>query len=127
MQTPLLGQAYVARSINAADSRMINLYPEATPAPDGKDSGFLNRAPGLRKLANVGTGPIRGLWTYGGYGYAVSGSKLYKIDTNWAVTPIGNVSGTGQVSMVDNGTQLFIAANPDGYIYDASPTAEKTT
>lgn len=119
MQTPLLGQAYVARSINAADSRMINLYPEATPAPDGKDSGFLNRAPGLRKLANVGNGPIRGLWSYGGYGYAVSGSKLYKIDTNWVATPLGNVSGTGQVSMVDNGTQLFIAANPDGYIYNA--------
>jgi hypothetical protein len=120
MQTPILGQAYVARSVNAAANRMINLYPEATPAPEGKDAGYLNRAPGLRKLATVGTGPIRGLWQYGNYGYAVSGSRLYKIDTDWNATAIGAVAGTGPVSMVDNGTQLFIAANPKGYIYNAS-------
>lgn len=99
---------------------MVNLFPETIPQPDGKDAGFLNRAPGLRKLALVGTGPIRGLWAYGDYLYAVSGARLYRIDSNWTVTQIGGVSGTGQVSMVDNGTQMFIAANPDGYIYDAS-------
>jgi len=113
----------VARSVNAADSRMVNLYPEATPAPEGNEPAYLNRAPGLRKLATVGTGPIRGLWSYGDYGYAVSGARLYRIDTSWNVTPIGGVSGTGPVSMVDNGTQLFIAANPDGYIYDAATEA----
>lgn len=120
MQTPILGQAYVARSVNAADNRMVNLYPEPLPAPEGKTSGFLNRAPGLRKLATVGTGPIRGLWAYGDYGYAVSGDRLYRIDSTWNVTPIGLIAGTGQVSMVDNGTQLFIATNPVSYIYDAA-------
>lgn len=120
MQTPILGQAYVARSVNAADNRMVNLYPEPLPTPEGKTSGFLNRAPGLRKLATVGTGPIRGLWAYGDYGYAVSGDRLYRIDSTWNVTPIGLIAGTGQVSMVDNGTQLFIATNPKGYIYDAA-------
>jgi hypothetical protein len=120
MQTPILGQAYVARSVNAADNRMVNLYPEPLPTPEGKTSGFLNRAPGLRKLATVGTGPIRGLWAYGDYGYAVSGNRLYQIDSTWNVLPIGPIAGTGQVSMVDNGTQLFIATNPKGYIYDAA-------
>lgn len=118
MQTPILGQAYVARSINAADNRLVNMFPEATP--EGQTGGFLNRAPGLRRLASVGTGPIRGLWSYGGYGYVVSGARLYRIDSNWSATSIGAVSGSGPVSMVDNGTQLFVAANPDGYIYDAS-------
>lgn len=120
MQTPILGQAYVARSVNAADNRMVNLYPEPLPTPEGKTSGFLNRAPGLRKLATVGTGPIRGLWAYGDYGYAVSGDRLYRIDSTWNVQPIGLIAGTGQVSMVDNGTQLFIATNPVSYIYDAA-------
>jgi hypothetical protein len=120
MQTPILGQAYVARSVNAADSRMVNLYPEPLPTPEGKTGGFLNRAPGLRKLATVGTGPIRGLWAYGDYGYAVSGDRLYRIDSTWNVQPIGLIAGTGQVSMVDNGTQLFIATNPISYIYDAA-------
>jgi hypothetical protein len=47
----------------------------------------------------MGQGPVRGLWQFGDYGYAVS--------------------GTGQVSMVDNGTQMFIAAGATGYIYNA--------
>ena len=119
MKMPILGQAYVARSVNAADNRMVNLFPEATPE-NGKDAGFLNRAPGLRLLATLGTGPVRGLWQFDGYGYAVSGNTLYKIDSAWTATVLGTVSGTGPVSMSDNGTQLFVACNPAGYIYNSS-------
>lgn len=119
MRSPILGQAYVARSVNAACNRMVNLFPEATPE-NGKDVGFLNRAPGLRLLGTYGDGPVRGAWSYGGYGYIVSGRKLYKIDSNWAGTILGEVSGSGPVSMADNGTQLFIAANPEGFIYNST-------
>ena len=45
MQTPILGASYVARSINAADNRMVNLFPEMTP-DNGQTAAFLNRAPG---------------------------------------------------------------------------------
>jgi hypothetical protein len=117
MKSPILGQSYVARSVNAADNRMINLFPEATPEA-GKTAGFLNRAPGLRLLATVGTGPVRGLWAHGGEAYVVSGSQFYKLSSAYGVTLIGSVSGTGPVSMADNGTQLFIACNPDGYVYE---------
>jgi len=119
MKTPILGGTYVARSVNAADARMVNLFPEAIP-DGGKEPGFLNRAPGLRLLANMGDGPIRGLWQFGGYGYAVSGEMLYKIDSLWNVTEIGPVAGSsGPVSMVDNGTQLFIACNGPSFIYNS--------
>jgi len=117
MKTPILGQSYVARSVNAADSRMVNLFPETIPG-EGQTSGFLNRAPGLRLLLTVGTGPIRGLWSYGGYAYAVSGTQVYKITTAWTATLIGSVSGTGPVSIADNGRQMFIACNGPSYIYD---------
>lgn len=119
MKTPILGSAYVARSVNAADNRMVNLYPEVVPE-GGKEAGFLQRAPGLRTLASVGTGPIRGLWAYGGSLYAVSGTQLYKINAAYVATLIGSVSGTGPVSMADNGTQLFIACNGPSYIYNAN-------
>lgn len=119
MKTPILGSAYVARSVNAADNRMINLFPEIVPE-GGKEPAFLQRAPGLRLLATLGNGPVRGLWTFGGYGYAVSGDKLYKIDSFWAATVKGTVTGSGPVSMVDNGTQLFIAAGANGFIYNAN-------
>jgi hypothetical protein len=123
MKTPILGSAYVARSVNAADARMVNLFPEAVP-DGGKEPGFLNRAPGLRLLANMGDGPIRGLWQFGGYGYAVSGETLYKIDSLWNTTVIGTVAGSsGPVSMSDNGTQLFIACNGPSFIYNSSTFA----
>jgi len=119
MKTPILGSAYVARSVNAADARMVNLFPEAVP-DGGKEPGFLNRAPGLRLLANMGDGPVRGLWQFGGYGYVVSGEVLYRVDSIWNVFPIGTVSGSsGPVSMSDNGTQLFIACNGPSFIYNS--------
>jgi hypothetical protein len=119
MKSPILGSAYVARSVNAADNRMVNIFPEIVPE-GGKEPAFLQRAPGLVRMLTAGTGPIRGLWQFGDYGYAVSGNTLFQIDTNWNATAKGSVGGGGPVSMADNGTQLFIAANPDGYIYNAS-------
>jgi len=121
MQTPILGASYVARSINAADNRMVNLFPEMTP-DNGQTAAFLNRAPGLNFLQTVGTGPIRALWahqTNGSDFYVVSGNEVYKL-TGLTATPtlLGTVSGTGPVSIADNGTQIFFACNPDGYIYN---------
>lgn len=119
MKTPILGGSYVARSVNAADSRMVNLFAEGVPE-GGKEPAFLNRAPGLRLLATVGTGPIRGLWRMGSYGYVVSGKSLYRIDSAWNSLFIGNLSGDGPVSMADNGTQMFIACNGPSFIYNST-------
>jgi len=118
MKTPILGSAYVTRSINAADNRMVNLFPEIIPE-GGKEPAFLNRAPGLTLLSTVGTGPIRGLWTFNGVGYVVSGLSLYSINSSYVATFLGTVSGTGPVSMADNGTQLFIACGGPSYIYNS--------
>ena len=111
MQTPILGASYVARSINAADNRMVNMFPEAT-TDGGKTAGFLNRTPGLEFLQTVGTGPIRALWahqTSGADFYVVSGTEVFKL-TSMTATPIklGDVSGTGPVSIADNGAVLFV-------------------
>ena len=120
MKTPILGSSYVTRSINAADARMVNLFPEIIPE-GGLEPAFLNRAPGLRLLASIGNGPIRGLWDFSPdstTAFVVSGNQLFKIDTSYTPTLLGTVAGTGPVSMADNGTQLFIAANGPGYIYN---------
>ena len=122
MQTPILGQAYVARSVNAADNTMVNLFPEAIPE-GGQTGGFLNRAPGLRLLATIGTGPIRGLWTHSTGGtdaYVVSGRGFYKIQSDYSYELLGFVTGTGPVSIADSGTQIFIACNPDAFVYTES-------
>jgi hypothetical protein len=125
MKTPILGSTYVARSVNAADARMVNLFPEIVPEA-GKEPAFLNRAPGLRLEVTVGTGPVRGLWAFSSnddHAFVVSGTELYKITTAYVPTLIGTVAGTGPVSMADNGTQLFIAADGPSYIYNNSTNA----
>lgn len=140
MKTPILGAAYVARSINAANNRMVNLYPEQTDQ-GGKEPGYLLRCPGLVGVntyggwgagtwgrgawsssfpMRIGTGPVRGLWAFNDFMYAVCGSTLYKIDRNFGVATIGTVSGaSGPVSMSDNGTQLFVACDGPSYIYNS--------
>ena len=125
MKTPILGSTYVARSVNAADARMVNLFPEIVPEA-GKEPAFLNRAPGLKLLNTIGNGPIRGLWAFSSNdanAFVVSGTQLYKITTAYVATLIGTVAGTGPVSMADNGTQLFIAANGPSYIYNNTTNA----
>lgn len=150
MKSPILGSSYVIRSINAADNRMVNLYPEIIPE-GGKDAAYLQRCPGYTLRGTVGTGPIRGLYTLGSYLYVVSGNELYRLENDFFQETqgflllesgsfilleddslielevqssfIGAITGTGPVSMADNGTQIFIAANPDGYIYNADTTA----
>jgi len=144
MKSPILGSSYVIRSVNAADNRMVNLYPEVI-AEGGKEPAYLQRCPGYTLRASVGTGPIRGLYTLGNFLYVVSGNGFYAFNTSFSstaylaledggmmlledggdielesLTALGYVSGTGPVSMADNGTQIFIAANPDGYIYNAT-------
>ena len=126
MKSPILGSSYVARSVNAADNRMVNLFPEIIPE-GGTEPGFLNRAPGLNFLQTVGTGPIRGLWahqTNGSDFYVVSGTEVYKL-TGLTSTPvkIGDVSGTGPVSIADNGAVIFFACNGPSYTY-YEPTNE---
>lgn len=100
---------------------MVNLFPEIVPE-GGKEPAFLQRAPGLTTLLTLGDGTsaVRGLWTFGGNLYAVCGDKLYKIDSAYTVVELGTIANTGPVSMADNGTQLFIAANGPGYIYNTS-------
>lgn len=119
MKTPILGASYVARSVNAADNRMINLFPEVVPE-GGKEPGFLNRAPGLERLITIGTGPIRGVQAFGGNLYAVSGRRLYKIDNTWTATELGLVNDDlSPVSLANDGNTLFVACNGPSWLYNS--------
>ena len=119
MKTPFLGASYMARSPNAAADVCMNLFPEAIPH-GGKETGALYRAPGTATLVTLGSGPIRGAWQFGDYAYVVSGSTLYRVKADWGTRVLGTVTGSGPVSMADNGTQLFVACGTNAFIYNAS-------
>lgn len=127
MKTPILGSSYVTRSVNAADSRMVNLFPELVPE-GGKESAFLSRAPGLTLVASVGTGPVRGMIVMGGLLYVVSGSTLYSVDANYNIVTIGTVVNDGKPVSMATGpglttNNLFIACNGPSYLYSVDPVS----
>lgn len=122
MKTPILGSSYVTRSVNAADARMVNLFPELIPE-GGKEPAFLQRAPGLRLLATVGSGPIRGMTTFGGMLYVVSGNTLYSVTSDYTATALGTVANDGPVSMADDGTHLFVACKGPSFVYNVGTNA----
>jgi hypothetical protein len=119
LKSPILGSSYVIRSVNAADNRMVNLYPEVI-AEGGKEPAYLQRCPGLVLKATIGSGPIRGVYSLGDYLYVASGSEFFKVDSDFVAVKLGNITGADAVSMADNGTQIFVACNPDGYIYNTA-------
>jgi hypothetical protein len=120
VKTPILGSSYVARSVNAADNRMVNLFPEPIPE-GGKEPAFLQRCPGLDLLQTVGVGPIRGLQVVAGKLYVVSGSKFYRVETDYTFAEIGIVSGTSApVSMANDGEDIFIACGATAFAYDTA-------
>ena len=118
MKSPILGSAYVTRSVNAADNRMVNLFPEMI-AEGGKEPAFLNRAPGLRLVTKVGVGPIRGLWTFDNNLYVASGNTLYKVDSQYNSRALGILANDGPVSMTDDGIHLMVACNGPSFVYNA--------
>ena len=114
-----IGPTYKLRSPNVDCQRCINLYPELDETHMAKEGeiGALVGTPGLKLLATLGDGPIRGVWyTSNGKLYVVSGSTLYKVASDWTHTTIGTLqTSTGQVSMADNGAQLVVVDGPNGY------------
>ena len=116
LPTPFLGGSYLARSVTAACQRCVNLYPEKLT--DGKEVGAIFRTPGTILKSTAGTGIIRGVHVLGNYMYTVSGSELYRIDASWNAQLLGTVTGSGPVSMADNGSIVWIACNPDSFAFD---------
>lgn len=122
--------SYSLRSKPASCVRLVNCYPELLP-PDAKTRLILSRVAGVKSLATIGNGPIRGL--HGAFGklFVVSGSELYRVRQDGTTALIGqSISGSGLVSMAHNTAYVVIIAEPNGYYWanssdttgDAVPT-----
>jgi hypothetical protein len=97
--------------------RCVNLFPEIDRS--SRHVVGLYGTPGKTLRTTIGTGPIRGLYAGESYLYAVSGTTLYYIDTNWIATSMGTLtSSTGTVSFAENTTQLILADG--GSLYTAT-------
>lgn len=95
--------------------RLTNLYAEKTPT--SRTQTALLARPALETYADIGTGPIRGVFgqpgALDGVLFAVSGTELYAGNS-----ALGTISGTARVSMASSSDQLLIANDAALYLTD---------
>jgi hypothetical protein len=110
MRIPLTTGAYQTRSVIAEAQRSVNLYAEANPQ-DAPCPFTYYPTPGLTLVsAPPVAGESRGIYTASnGKRYEVVGPSVYTVSSTNVYTLLGKLaSSAGPVSMVDNGTDLFI-------------------
>jgi hypothetical protein len=96
------------------------MYAEQQPRGAKTPSAILG-CPGIVTATTLGTGPLRGLHEMDGTLFAVSGANLYSVTSGHVATQLGGqISGSGIVSMDDNGSEIVIANGSNGYIWDAT-------
>lgn len=86
-------------------TRLVNVYPQAST---GKGPVELISAPGVTWFASLGNGPGRGLFVMRGTLYAVSGTKLYKVDEFGSEIELGTIPGSTKVTWAGNGTEIVL-------------------
>jgi hypothetical protein len=126
MKLPLVGQAYLNRSLAVSAQECVNLFPEKTES-EGRSVAALHGTPGLKTpLAAPGTGPIRGMHVMGEFLYVISGNGLYSVTKGGIVASLGAVLGDNRMSMSINNAssaavqQLCMVDGGTGYIYDTT-------
>jgi len=98
---------------------LVNMYPEAEPQSAKSNVGLFG-CPGVETQVTLGSGPVRGATVMDGILFAVSGSRLYKVEEDLTTTNLGgNISGTANVSMDNNGSEIVVVNGSVGYIWDA--------
>lgn len=117
MRSPILGGFSKSFSTNLSDNEITNLYLELVDTKDGKAPGALYLTPGLDFFVTAGSGPIRGLHRVASTVYIVSGSNVYALIPGGTPSLLGSIgTSVGQVSIIDNGTQINIFDGSQGYL-----------
>lgn len=126
MQFPLIGGAYLSRSLNLDAQRCVNFYPVLGESGTAKTVRALFGTPGLRRLATLGgTGGLRALYApTSGDAIAVQGSSVYRIAPDWSATFVGSIDDDATpASIDDDGTTAVITTGRNGYTLDLNTNA----
>lgn len=120
MQFPLVGGAYLSRSLALDAQRCVNLYPVLGESGTAKAVRALFGTPGLRRLATLAGGGLRALYVPStGDAIAVCGANVYRVADDWSATLVGTIDALGTpVSIADDGTIAVLVTGPHGYTLD---------
>lgn len=121
IELPIATGFYEDNSKPIAAQECINWQP-VTPQTNALSQAQLIGTPGITLRSMAGTKSARGVHVMEGIPYTVNGTTLYRENDDGTTTSLGTISGTGRVSMADNGNQLcIIVPGVTGYIFTASP------
>ena len=120
-QLPIGTYKYSDTSVSSR--RLLNCTAETLP--DGKGPVTLKRMPGIDSDVTAGTAN-RGGHVFKGDLYVVSSASLFKITKAGVVTTVGSVPGSNRVSIANNGTDMCIVAEPNGYFSDGATVDQIT-
>lgn len=99
---------------------MVNRFVEQNPSLNDTQGSFLSR-PGLRKFAEVGTGPIRSVFSSPGAFnsdlFVVSGVQLYRVNTMTGVATLLGVIGTAPIGDVSMACTSPIELDVPSYLF----------
>src|ERR1044072_5738744 len=128
MKLPLSRSAY--KRGDERERQLRNGFFEVDPR-NQEDQVSLYRRGGLEAFANVGSGPIRGIWrqdgSVRGLIIVVSGPGVYSVATAGVVTTIsGTIAGTGPVRMAGSRTTVLISNDQALYTTDGATLTEET-
>ena len=121
-----VGSAYEAPSIYQDAQECINFRPEIDPTkqPGSRGVVALYPTPGLTNVVTLQTAQaVRGMRAISGQDYlvAVCGPYVYVMGTNFTATIIGQLNtSTGQVSIADNGLNVYIVDGTYRYTWRIS-------
>lgn len=119
---PIGNGFYRARSLPVSAQQCMNWYVSIPSAPSLSETQLYG-SPGMSQVATSGEGANRGARVMAGIPYFVNGSNLYRLNSDHTLDDLGTISGTGRVSMSDNGTQLCILVpGGAGYIFTEPST-----
>ena len=122
---------YMSDSLPISAQECTNFYPNKITAVPALSTETLFGTAGSTQLATSGVilQQNRGSHTMAGIAYFVNGNAIYRLSADNTLSNLGEISGSGRVSMADNGTQLLILVpGGEGFILtDDPPVLTKIT
>lgn len=115
---------YEAVSPALASNTCVNWLPIIPEAAALNNRALIQRE-GLKEFGNSNLGSCRGSHSLSGVPFFVNGNSLVSYDSSGTPTIHGNITGSGQVSMADNGTSLVIVVpGSRGFVWDGLALSE---
>lgn len=124
MQVSIVSGIYSDANADFRTAYPRNMVP--VPKESGVSSGYLRPADGLIAWGDAGPGSDRGGINWNNVCYRAMGTKLVSIDNAGAVTVLGEIGGSKQVTFDYSFDRLGVASNDDLYYWDGSTLTQVT-